>query len=271
MTHLRSLLCAMGSVLVLCGTSLAGLIPCPDCGKQISERAVMCPSCGCPADAIRAAAQSNQTVAVELPAFCHSLVRVTSDQGEGVGVCIQPASQPYVLTAQNMLDGAQSLTLVKALDGQPLSYISIELASDRNLVRLVVNATNLHPLAIATATNADLALVYVSTNKTVAVMQTGAVSGPLPAGTPLLDAATNLVMVVGTTNGKHAESVASVAAWVPVRPLTYRTQTTLLQQAAKGAGDRTTILEQLQETKWLTPYLAQQAETLVKELRQHKE
>ncbi|MFH0909061.1 MAG: zinc ribbon domain-containing protein [bacterium] len=259
-----------GFILVasLCSAALAGLIPCPDCGKQVSDRAVMCPSCGCPGDAIRAAAQSNQTAKIELPSFCHSLVRVTSDQGEGAGVCIQTPSQLYVLTAQNLMAGAQSLALTKMLDGQSIAYTSIELAADRNLARLAVNATNLHPLAMADTNSADLALVYVATNGTVAVMQTGAVSGQLPVGTPLLDAATNLVMVIGTSDGKHAETVASVPAWVPVQPLTYRTQTTLLQKAGKRTGDYPAVLQQLQETKWLTPYLAQQAETLIKELQQ---
>jgi hypothetical protein len=230
----------------------------------------MCPSCGCPAEAIRAATQSNMTARVELPSFCHSLIRVTSDQGEGVGACIQIASQLYVLTAQHLLAGAQSLSLAKMLGGEPIPYSSIELASDRNLARLAVNSTNVHPLALAQATNADLALVYVATNTSVIIIHPGQENSPLPAGTPLLDATTNLVMVLGTAGGKHAENVASVPLWVPVQPLAYRTQTTLLQKAAKPAVDRATIVTQLQEMKWLTPYLAQQAQTLITDLKQKR-
>ena len=213
---------------VLCLESLAGLIPCPDCGKQVSDRAAMCPSCGCPGDAIRIAAQSNQTARVDVPSFSHSLIRVTPDQGAGVGVCNETTSQVYVLTAQSLLAGAQSLYLTKIWDGQSITYTSIELASDRGLARLSVNSTNLHPLAIQTADNADLALVHVATNKSVAVMQTGTVNARLPVGTPLLDATTNVIMIVCTTDGKHADNVASVPSWVPVPPLAYRTQTTLV-------------------------------------------
>jgi len=230
----------------------------------------MCPHCGCPGEAIHSVVESNRTANVELPSFCHSLVLVTSDQGTGVGVCIRNSAQLYVLTSQNLLAGAQSLTLAKMLDGHAIPYTSIELASDRNLVRLAVNATNLQAISIADSNRADLALTYVASNKTVALMQTGAVKGPLPAGTPLLDAATNLVMVLGSADAKHAANVASVPTWVRVQPLSYRTQTSLLIRAGKRNGDGPAVLKQLQETKWLTPYLAQQAETLAKELQQQR-
>jgi len=255
-------------IALLCSATFAGLISCPDCGAQVSDRAVMCPACGCPGEAILVAVQSKQMNRVELPFFCHSLVRVTSDQNVGVGVCIEDSERLYVLTAQNLLAGAQSLVLEKILDSQPIAYTSIELASDRNLVRLAVNATNLQPLAIAEASNADLALVYVATNQSVLIVQTGAVSGSLPIGSPLLDAATNLVMVVESPEGKHAEIVATVPVWVSVKPMAYRIQSTLLQVAAKQADPE--IQKQLQETEWLTPYLAQQAEMLVKELEQNR-
>ncbi len=251
----------------LCSAAFAGLIPCPDCGAPVSDRAVMCPGCGCPGDAILAAAHSNKMANVELPAFFHSLIRVTSDQGDGVGVCVQSSGRLYVLTSQELLAGAQTLTLAKMLDGQSIPYTSIELANDRNLARLAVNATNLSPLAIAAASNADLALVHVATNNTVGLIQTGAVNGRLPAGTPLLDAATNVVMLIAD-DSKHAENVASVPEWVPVQPLAYRTQTILLQQAGKRTGDRAAVLKKLHDTKWLTPYLAKKAETLIMDLQQ---
>lgn len=36
----------------------ASLIPCPDCEQQVSERAVFCPHCGCPPEAIAEAAKA---------------------------------------------------------------------------------------------------------------------------------------------------------------------------------------------------------------------
>lgn len=256
------------SALLLCTAALAGLLPCPDCGMQISDRAVMCPACGCPGEAILAAAQSNKTAEIELPAYCHSLISVSSDQGTGVGVCIQGAGQLYVLTPQSLLAGAQSLSLTKVLDGQSVPYSAIELAADRDLVRLVVSSTNLQPLAVASADSADIAVVHIATNNTVVLMRTGEITGPLPAGSPLVDAATNVVLMVTTDGGKHAVGVASVSSWVPAQPLAYRTQTTLLREAAERRGDVTSLLQQLQETEWLTPYLAQQAESLIKSLGQ---
>ena len=235
---------------------------------QVSDRAVMCPACGCPGEAILAAAQSNKTAEVELPAYCHSLISVSSDQGTGVGVCIQGAGRLYVLTPQSLLAGAQSLSLTKVLDGQSVPYSAIELAADRDLVRLVVSSTNLQPLAVASADSADIAVVHIATNNTVVLMRTGEITAPLPAGSPLVDAATNVVLMVTTDGGKHAVGVASVSSWVPVQPLAYRTQAMLLQNAARQAGNGPATLKQLQETEWLTPYLAQQAAALTEELEQ---
>lgn len=268
--HLEILFASLACLVFISQLSHAGLIPCPDCTKPVSARAALCPGCGCPGDAIRTAAQSTQTTQVELPSFSHSLVRVTSDQGAGVGVCIEANSQLYVLTAQSLLAGAQSLNLMTVLDGQSIPYTSIELANDRGLVRLSVNSTNLHPLAIRAADNADLALVNVVTNNSVALMQTETVSTRLPVGTPLLDATTNVIMIVGTTDGKHADNVASVPSWVPVQPLVYRTQTTLLYKTGTRPGVNQTRIKQLQETQWLTPYLANQAQTRIKELQEQR-
>jgi hypothetical protein len=256
--------------LTLFSIAQAGLIPCPDCNKQVSDRALMCPSCGCPLEALRVAAQSNKTVRAELPFFCHSLVRVSSDQGEGVGVCIEAQSKLYVLISQSLLAGAQSLSLVKVLDNQSVSYTAIELASDRALARLAISATNLYPVPVTDENNASLALVHVVTNNSVMLVQTAEIPNRLPLGTPLLDSSTNLVMVVTSENGKHADTVASVTNWVTVQPLAFRTQTSLLRNANKRS-DRSILLKQLQETKWLTPYLASEADILIKELQMKKE
>ena len=258
------------SALLLCSAALAGLIPCPDCGMKVSDRAVMCPACGCPGEAILAAVQSNKAAKVELPAYCHSLISVSSDQGTGVGVCIQDAGRLYVLTPQSLLAGAQSLSLTKVLDGQSVPYSAIELAADRARVRLVGSSTNLQPLAVAAADSADIAVVHIASNNAVVLMHTGEIAGTLPAGSPLVDAATNVVLMVSTDGDKHAVGVASVSSWVPVQPLAYRTQAILLRDAARHIGNDPATLKQLQETEWLTPYLAQQADTLVKGLVQDR-
>ncbi|MDA0577183.1 MAG: zinc ribbon domain-containing protein [Verrucomicrobia bacterium] len=255
-----------------CFAQAAELIPCPDCEQLASPRAVMCPHCGCPGDAIRAASANAESQAVmeaqrKAPDFGSSLVWVTSDRGEGVGVCIQSASQLYVVTAQNLLAGAQSLTLVKVTNGESLPYTAIELASDRDLVRLPVISTNLLPLTVSSGSTAGMALIHVASNNTVALVAPNSEIGKLPTGTPFLDLATNVVQILAAANPNGAIDLASVPSWVSVQPLTYRIQTALLLEARKDHNDPAALLKRLTETAWLTPFLTEQAVRVIGEIR----
>ena len=55
-----SLILVIFGIHVLC----AGLIPCPDCGRDVSRRAWMCPNCGLKGEVIAEAAKGIPEVAV---------------------------------------------------------------------------------------------------------------------------------------------------------------------------------------------------------------
>lgn len=42
------------------GERRISLIPCPDCGTEVSRWAVMCPKCGCPGEAIAESARRDE-------------------------------------------------------------------------------------------------------------------------------------------------------------------------------------------------------------------
>ncbi|MCR4703651.1 MAG: zinc ribbon domain-containing protein [Saccharofermentans sp.] len=53
-----------------------GLIKCPDCGNMVSDRAAACPSCGCPADAIKESLQEADNPDEKELIWMHLLFRV---------------------------------------------------------------------------------------------------------------------------------------------------------------------------------------------------
>ena len=53
-----------------------GLIPCPDCGNMVSDRAAACPHCGCPADAFyESAHQENEEYYSGSPGIISSVMK----------------------------------------------------------------------------------------------------------------------------------------------------------------------------------------------------
>ncbi|MFA7171835.1 MAG: hypothetical protein WC340_00220 [Kiritimatiellia bacterium] len=58
----------------------AALVNCPDCSKPVSSRAVFCPSCGCPGEAIAEAAENSTKENIKTP---DNLLKIESDGRTG--------------------------------------------------------------------------------------------------------------------------------------------------------------------------------------------
>jgi len=77
-SHIRSL-CFAGFLAIAGAASAGNLIECPDCDEMVSYRALLCPHCGCPGDAIKEAAAALKAEA-EGPAAL-PLAQLTADHG----------------------------------------------------------------------------------------------------------------------------------------------------------------------------------------------
>ena len=151
-------------VLVVCATfSLAGsLIPCPDCEKMVSRRALMCPNCGLKGEAIAGLAKTipEPTIGDVLDVDC--------DGKKSSALPVEMDGRKFaVLPLDNVL-GASQLRLWK--NGVPIAWSVPELAEDAPIVRLQIAATNLTYWSVGGNLSFDGTLVNPKGNEVAAIV-----------------------------------------------------------------------------------------------------
>lgn len=262
--------------------ALAGLAPCPDCGKLVSTPALFCPNCGCPGEVIAKAAQKAATnQAPARPAFHHSLIEVRSNQGEGWGVAVTDGTATQVVTSLDLL-GAQLLELKSWATTAAVAYVSIELADDCPLARFRTADTNL--VALRWETGATEGLLVLPDGRTnglrlvaASVLPNGGLRCPtesprLVGGIPVLGPTTNLLAVVASSGFEPSVAARASATrrWVPLQPSDFRRQMALLSdvRAALAAvpSDQTLLANRLRQAAWSTSYLKELAARLAAQL-----
>ena len=162
--------CIMFCCLLLAAMPLAAapLVACPDCGGSVSARAVFCPHCGAPGEAIaEAAAAATEGEAGEAPEGDgeeeEAPAEATGDavlfaRVNGRDVYALPVAWPdgpCAILPAAALAGLETLELIQPSTALPVPYGAPAVSRDGRLVRLPLAADTagiaFHPLAGAAA------------------------------------------------------------------------------------------------------------------------
>lgn len=266
-SHIRSL-CFAGMLAVAGAVSAGNLIDCPDCDQPVSYRALLCPHCGCPGDAIKEAAAALKAEA-EGPAAL-PLAQLTSDHGQGFAVAVADGEKRFLVMDMMLIADSSSLTITPLTTNTPLAYWNMQVADREPLVRFETDATNL--LFMGQSINQTS-----ETDSGFSLMPDGSVTEATRNAVPgqnavaAVDATTNVIAFV-SGGGQRKIPVGGVT-WKDVKPAPFRQQLALLKEAEKALGlgkDDPEIAGRLEETKWLSAYLADQARGLVMKMRREK-
>lgn len=112
------------------------LVPCPDCGREVSPRALMCPGCGCRGEVIEQAARAEQNLSQT-----GSVLRLSFGAKSAKAYPVEMEGRHFVVAAFDAAIGGDRIELS---DGnRNLAWRMAELAVAAPLVRLQVEETNL--------------------------------------------------------------------------------------------------------------------------------
>lgn len=117
------------------------LIPCPDCGREVSKRALMCPNCGCKGEVIAEEA-ARLAKAEEPPPPDDAILADFGDRKERA-TPVMFGEKPYAVLPLEKLVGLKTMTFSFVSTNAPINYASIEVASMMPLVRFGISETNL--------------------------------------------------------------------------------------------------------------------------------
>lgn len=117
--------------------ALMALIACPDCGREVSRRAVSCPGCGCPGAAIAERAKElEKRKEPDAYAIAHGGAeefRALPVMMDGAGYLVMPLEHTF---------GMETLNFTMASKGGTLEYGAPEVALEVPLVRFRIGETN---------------------------------------------------------------------------------------------------------------------------------
>ena len=127
----------------------APLLDCPDCGGRVSSRAVMCPHCGAPAEAIAEAAKALAAKEEAVPKEPDNVLVAKVNGRECYALPVAMRDGTFAVLPASALAGLETLELFFASTNAPVSYGLPSVAQSAPLVRLPLVETNLTFHAIA--------------------------------------------------------------------------------------------------------------------------
>ena len=140
-TALHSVILPTAGFLVILQSSAASLIPCPDCGSDVSRRALMCPNCGCKGEVIAEEAARLEKAKEPPPPDDAILADFGSRKERATPVMF--GEKPYAVLPLEKLVGLEAMTFSFVSTNAPIEYTSIEVADTMPLVRFGISETNL--------------------------------------------------------------------------------------------------------------------------------
>lgn len=221
------------------------LINCPDCLEQVSKRALLCPHCGCPGEAIKHAVEREKEAARP-----KAVVKVINDQGEESGAAIIDNDIGYIVFDVFLFAQTNKLELRDVVHGTNIPYTSIEIAENSTLARLRVQSDAIAYIPLGIKDTSSMAYLDASGFKCAAENATLGLSAK------------------GRATAIHINSTMlplhQGLAWKSVQPKALRTQLNelarLKAEQAQDASPTTEILS----ANWLTPYFAKLSESLTR-------
>lgn len=117
------------------------LIPCPDCGREVSKCALMCPNCGCKGEVIAEEA-ARLAKAAKPPPPDDAILADFGDRKERA-IPVMFGEKPYAVLPLEKLVGLKTMTLSFVSTNAPIGYASIEVAGAMPLARFGIAETNL--------------------------------------------------------------------------------------------------------------------------------
>lgn len=116
-------------------------MPCPDCGREVSKRALMCPNCGLKGEIIAEEA-ARLAKAEEPPPPDDAILADFGDHRE-MATPVMFGEKPYAVLPLEKLVGLKTMTFSFVSTNLPINYASIEVANELPLVRFGITETNL--------------------------------------------------------------------------------------------------------------------------------
>lgn len=232
----------------------SSLFPCPDCGKKVSRRAIMCPECGCPGAAIQEVVRLDDER--KRP---KRLVSVSSDLRKSVAVLVRQGESYYVVMDSSLIADATSLNITELGTDKVIGYSEPELASNAPLLRFkIIGQPYAEFLPIpAASTKKEPTILLNPSDQPVGSAQ------PTEVAVAALDESGALVAVhaAGSWNTIHGGLI-----WTGAKPAELRAQIDLLSRARETSKTNTLSDDDataLAGTNWLTPYLKNQSSEIL--------
>ena len=246
--RLQLLLSLIAGILSLKGLSAAELIDCPDCKKKVSSRAVFCPKCGCPGEAI--AKKFQQITEAKRP---KPLLIVTTPSTKGYSIPIELKGERYVVMDAALLGVLDSLSLTPLNKTENLLYQEFEIAIDAPLARFKADSEHIQFLKLAEGTNDQGGKKYLMPDASFS-------NNSKPSAVAMLNSGQKVIAL--NTSSKGFVPLHPKQEWIKVPPSKYRIQVELLDKHERNNAS-TNHDGRLRSTQWLSQYLKNRAENLL--------